>query len=134
MNEAKPKLTFEDLSQFTGDIQRYKTIKPYVVYTPGLKYLAEHGEAYWLIDAIVSYFGSVWMELAILKDPQIGSLHFWRLEVSADNSARLIAQADSTVEPFIVQEIPYTDYPLQHASIWAGFDGTRWTLYLPSEH
>jgi hypothetical protein len=61
-------------------------------------------------------------------------LQFWRLDVGDDGSAVLSGRADSGEEPFIVQLIPYTDFPLDHANIWAGYDGERWTLYLPSEH
>ena len=42
--------------------------------------------------------------------------------------------AGSGGPPFITQKIEYTDFPLDEIDIWAGFDGTRWTLYLPSEH
>ena len=73
------------------------------------------------------------MDQSIADDSRIGSLQFWRLVVTG-SEAVLTAQVDSGVEPFIRQEIPYTDFPLESIDIWAGFDGTRWTLYLPSEH
>lgn len=121
--------------QFTGDLERYRhPLKPYVIYTPGVKYVAVEGEAHWLIDAIASYFGTVPMEIAMFNDARIQSLQFWRLDVNENNTAALTARADSGVEPFVRQEIPFTDFPLDHVDIWAGFDGTYWTLYLPSEH
>lgn len=127
-------LTHEDLCQFTGDLERfYHPLNRKVVYTPGVQYVAQEGRAYWLIDAIASYFGSELMTAAMNRDYRLQSLQFWRLGVT-DGSALLIAYADVGEEPFIRQEIPYTDFPLDHIEIWAGFDGTRWTLYLPSEH
>jgi hypothetical protein len=60
-------------------------------------------------------------------------MQFWRLTVTGQ-SAVLIAEADVGEEPFIRQEISYTDFPLEQTAIWAGYDGTKWTLYLPSEH
>ena len=51
--EKKP-ITHEDLRQFTGDLERYRTPNRSVIYTPGIAYLAEHAGAYWLIDAIAS--------------------------------------------------------------------------------
>jgi len=48
--------------------------------------------------------------------------------------AVLTAEADTGVKPFVTQEIPYTDFPLSEIAIWVGFDGSHWTLYLPSEH
>ena len=134
MNNTKKNLTHADLAQFSGDLTRYRTFNSQVIYTPGVRYVAEHGEAYWLIDAIASYFGSDLMQSAFEKDQRLESLRFWRLNVQNDQSAELIAQADSNVKPFIRQSIPFTDFPLSHVRIWAGFDGTYWTLYLPSEH
>lgn len=89
--------------------------------------------AYWLIDAIVSYFGSPVMQRAMANDPRICSMQFWRLSVD-NQSALLTAEADAGVEPFVTQEIAYTDFPLPEIQVWAGFDGSRGTLYLPSEH
>lgn len=126
--------THADLFQFTGDDIRYShPLNRKVIYTPGVRYLADKAQAYWLIDAIASYFGSPEMNAAISRDSRLASLQFWRLDV-ADSKAVLIANADTGVTPFIRQEIPYTDFPLDHIDIWAGFDGSFWTLYLPSEH
>ena len=123
-----------DLYQFTGDDIRYRhPLNRKIVYTPGVKYLAEQAKAYWLIDAIASYFGSPEMDAAIRKDKRLSTLQFWRLDVN-DSKGVLFANADSGLEPFIRQDIPFTDFPLDHIDIWAGFDGQDWTLYLPSEH
>jgi hypothetical protein len=131
---TNPILTHADLAQFTGDLERYRhPLNRQVIYTPGVRYLAEKAHAYWLIDAIASYFGSEMMNAAIRKDTRLASLQFWRLTVS-DGSAVLTAEADRGEEPFIRQEIAFTDFPLDSVDIWAGFDGTYWTLYLPSEH
>ena len=131
---SQTNLTHADLSQFTGDLERfYHPLNRKVVYTPGVQYLAKEGQAYWLIDAIASYFGSEQMNTAMSRDYRLQSLQFWRLDVT-DGLAVLIAYADVGEEPFIRQEIPYTDFPLDQIEIWAGFDGNRWTLYLPSEH
>ena len=137
LTEIKPsqaRLTHAELCQFTGDLERfYHPLNRKVVYTPGVQYVAQVGQAYWLIDAIASYFGSEPMNTAMRRDYRLQSLQFWRLDVS-DGSAVLTANADVGEDPFIRQEIPFTDFPLDHIEIWAGFDGNRWTLYLPSEH
>ena len=132
--ETQPRLTHADLRRFTGDLVRYAhPLNRKVIYTPGVRYVAEAGRAYWLIDAIASYFGSEVMEAAIKRDARLGSLQFWHLDVHY-GGAVLTAEADAGVEPFVRQEIPYTDFPLDRIAIWAGFDGSHWTLYLPSEH
>ena len=127
----KEELTHEDLAQFKGDLDRFRSINRYVIYTPGVKYLADKAGAYWLIDAIASYFMS---GKIAYPDPRLETLQFWRLEVNEDRTATLTARADSGVEPYVMQHIEYTDFPLSHVDVWAGFDGMYWTLYLPSEH
>lgn len=127
-------LSESSLYQFTGDILRYThPLNRKVIYTPGVRYLADASKAYWLIDAIVSYFGSPEMNTAMAKDHRLKQMQFWRLEVN-DEKAVLTAEADAGEEPFIRQEIPYTDFPLKAIAVWAAYDGTYWTLYLPSEH
>jgi len=122
-----------DFSQFTGDDMRYRTLNGHVIYTPGIRHLAEQAQAYWLIDAIASYFGSPVMKAAMRKDGRLKDMQFWRLQVS-DGAAKLTAVADSGEEPFIVQDIEYTDFPLKEIVIWAEYDGRGWTLLLPQEH
>lgn len=125
-----------ELAYFTGSLERYRhATNPRVVYTPGVKHLAEEGGAYWLLDAIASWIGSHSFNRALEADPRLASLHFWRLSVDRrDDSALLAAAADAGEPPFITQHVPFTDFPLSHIEIWAGYDGTTWTLYLPSEH
>lgn len=131
---SHPPLTHAALRQFTGDLDRYYHIlNRSVVYTPGIQYLAQSGGAYWLIDAMASHYGSQIMRDAMRRDERLHYQHFWRLDVT-DHFGVLTAVADAGEPPFIRQEIPFTDFPLEYIDIWAGFDGARWTLYLPSEH
>jgi hypothetical protein len=125
----------QSLQHFTGDLDRYRHgINRQVIYTPGVQYLAEQAEAYWLIDAIASHIGSPAFRKGALQDPRIADLHFWKLKVLSDRSAVLAATADSGEPAFIQQLIEFTDFPLDEIDIWAGYDGRFWTLYLPSEH
>ena len=58
------------LNQFTGDLERYRHgIQRRVIYTPGIRYLAEQGGAWWLIDTIAIYQGS--------RELNKGSLLHW---------------------------------------------------------
>lgn len=131
----EPKLTHEELRQFTGDLDRFRhALNRRVIYTPGVRHLAERAGAYWLIDLIASYVGSCEMAPALAKDERLTTLQFWRLDVADDGTAVASCRADSGVEPAVTQRIPFTDFPLDHIDIWAGFDGVHWTLFLPSEH
>lgn len=124
------------LRQFTGSFERYRhQINRRVIYTPGVKYLAETAGAYWLIDAIASWIGSHTFNQALEKDERVQWLHFWRLNVDQEQStAVLTAVPDSGEAAFITQKVPFTDFPLNETCLWAGFDGHHWVLYLPSEH
>lgn len=124
-----------DLNQFTGSESFFQhSLNRKVVYTEGVRYLAQKAGAYWLIDAIASWLGSDKHRNAAASDPRIDYLHLWTLQRQAGGGARLFAKADSPDEPFIVQDIEFTDFPFETIDIWVGFDGSRWTLYLPSEH
>lgn len=128
-------LTHADLRQFTGDLERF--LHPFargVIYTPGIRYLAQRAGAYWLIDEIALAIAGGDVARAGKSDERVLSLHFWRLEVREDRSAMLTARAYHGVPPFVTHHIPCTDFPLDHVDVWAGNDGRHWTLYLPSEH
>lgn len=135
IKDKQDRLTQAELDQFMGGDERYAhPLNRRVLYTPGVRHLATAGQAFWLIDAIASYLTPHCLTPLIKKDPRIESMSFWKLIVLPDKSATLTARADSNVMPFVIQEIPYTDFPLDSVDVWAAFDGAFWTLYLPSEH
>jgi hypothetical protein len=129
-----PRLRAEDLRRFTGDEVRYRHPFGRVIFTEGVKYVADVAGAYWLIDAIASYFGSPKMSAAIARDERLAWMQFWKLHVDNEQRGKLVCQADAGEPASILQAIPYTDFPLELIEIWAAFDGRLWTLYLPSEH
>lgn len=132
---TEPNPLLEELARFTGGDCFYRhPLNRSVIYTEGVQYLALKAEAFWLLDAVVSYFGSPEMREATEADSRLESLQFWCLKVREDRSAVLTARADEGVEPFITQRIEFTDFPVDSIDIWAGFNGSGWTLYLPSEH
>ena len=131
----KKTITQDELNLFIGDLERYRHwFNRRVIYTPGVLYLAERAQAHWLLDAIVFYFGTDAMLQATKRDQRLKDMQFWRLDVRDNRSAVLSARAESGEEPFILQSIEYTDFPLNYVDIWAAYDGEHWTLYLPSEH
>lgn len=135
MTKQTQKLTENDLQHFTGDLVRVRhPLNRRVIYTPGVQHVAEAGGAYWLVDAIASWIGSEEFQAAEQQDGRISEMHFWAFERQGEVAGRLTARADSPDEPFIVQEIEFTDFPLPRIDIWAAYDGSFWTLYLPREH
>lgn len=124
-----------ELRQFTGDLERWRhPLLRKLLYTPGVRHLAENAGAYWLLDAIAGWIPSREFAAAKSDDARIGDIHFWTLNVAQDRSAMLIAQADDSEQPFIEQQIEFSDFPLPSIDLWCAFDGEHWTLMLPSEY
>lgn len=133
--DTRPPHSLEsELAHFMGDLQRYRSISPRLIYTPGVRHLAQEAGAHWLIDAIASYVDSDRLRKAIRKDERVRYLHFWNLTVNDDGSAVLTARIDRDEAPFIRQAIEFTDFLLSSIDLWCGFNGESYTLYLPSEH
>lgn len=135
-SQAKAAQLQAELQQFIGDLQRYRhPLNQRVLYTPGVKYLADEAGAYWLIDTIASWIGSHLFNEAVQRDQRLQTLQFWKLAVDLqEHKAVLTAVADSGEPAFITQQIGFTDFPLAEQTLYAGFDGRYWTIYLPSEH
>ena len=79
-------LTKADLIQFTGSEHWYRhAMVRDILYTDGVKYVAETGGAYWLLDEIA---------LAQRFDKLIAAEEFqlWKLKVNPDHSATLICE------------------------------------------
>ena len=109
-------LTQAELDQFTGTEQYHQHWMRQLVFTDGVKYMAEAGGAFWLIDVIAS-----WQR----KEP----FQIWELKVNPDKSC-IVTMKEDTDEPILVtQEIPYTDFPLDEIKLYE-IDGV---LLLPSE-
>ena len=120
----------DDLAQFTGTSKYYRTDFYPFLFTDGIKYIAENGEAFWLLDAIAS-----WQEEPIIKnDTDLNRIQFWRLTVFPDRSAVLDCERDLD-DVVISQPIPYTDFPLDQIMVFLCDMGTPYgVLILPSEY
>lgn len=125
----------EDFAQFTGSTQWFRhAFNRAMIYTADVHFWAERGGAHWLIDAIAGHVGSPPFRKAAASDERIGLLHFWKLAVNQDHSAKLVAVPDSDEPSFIEQDIPYTDFPLDAVDIWAQHNSQGFTLFLPNEY
>jgi hypothetical protein len=122
----KPKLATkidleEELAFFTGT-ETYHHNFLGLMFTDGVKYLAERVGAYWLIDAIAS-----WQPEVRKIEPEF---QLWELAVNEDSSAVLTARRDTHLPVIASQKIPYTDFPPPGISLYV--EGN--VLLLPSEH
>ena len=77
-----------ELQYFSGNLERWRhPLIRRLIYTPGVKHLAERAGSYWLIDAIASWLPSPQFQAAAQHDSRIGEIHFWKLAVADDRSA-----------------------------------------------
>jgi hypothetical protein len=122
MNDIS-KLTKADLKQFTGTEYYYRhSINRRVLFTDGVKYLADKAGAYWLLD-----------EIALIQqyDRRVAVEEFqvWTLSVGADDTASLKCD-DGNGNVVFSKDIEFTDFPLDEIELWFAND----VIYLPSEH
>lgn len=126
-------LTQSDLSQFTGTEHYFRHFGG-LLYTDGVKYLADKAGAFWLLDAIASYQSTIMRG----GNEALKEYQFWTLEVNTDKSAVLYCQADAGEPRTIEQAIEFTDFPLAQIRLWGtrqDVEGKQYiVLMLPSEY
>lgn len=118
-DKASPPDLQEALRQFSGTENLYNHWTHKVIYTDGVKWLADRAGAHWLIDTIAS-----WQLRDEVKAEEFQSWTLRKLPDGAvltcdDGNGRVVAR----------QEIEYTDFPLPEVTLWCEFG----TVMLPSE-
>lgn len=111
-----------ELANFTGTEHYYQHNVGNFQYTDGIKYLAEKGRCYWLLDVIGSY--------QLLKEIKPIPFQLWELTVHENDSA-VVTMKEDTDQPLLVnQKIPFTDFPLKHTKLYLD----NGVLMLPTEY
>jgi hypothetical protein len=116
-------LTTNDLTSFTGSETLYmQPLYGKVRYTEGVRHVAEAGEAYWLLDAII---------FSARHEPRLQGEGFqvWTLTVHKSRAVLRCTDGDND-QPLYVQRIPFTDFPLDTIVLWLVND----VLMIPSEY
>lgn len=131
--ERKRVLNSSTLAGFTGTEcwHQWSSLFPNMVLTDGAKYVAEVGNAYWIMDAIASY------QLEFKRNSRLQQFQLWTLKVNElDRSATLICQEDSDVDPVVEQHIGYTDFEMSELRLYcmSAGDGKSKVILLPSEY
>ena len=111
-----------ELRQFTGSTEFYRHFTNVIVYTEGVKFLAQHARIYWLIDLIAS-----WQSRA-LKDPALREFQLWELRI-VNGKAVVVCLRDSEDEAFR-QRVELADSALDYVRLYL----QDRVLMLPSEH
>jgi hypothetical protein len=123
----KQPLTAGELRQFTGTETWYRHLVPGFTYTDGVKFMAERGGAYWLIDEIA---------FAQMGSKRLKSEPFqaWTLKKDAEGNGAALTATDGGKgrAPCVLftKRIDYTDFPLDEITLWF----TDSVLLLPGEY
>lgn len=104
INEEKLKA---ELAGFTGTESYYRHFSG-LLYTEGVKFLADKAGCHWLIDIVASYQ---------YKLKNIG-FQLWTLKVMPDRTAEVTAKEDTNTPILVSQKIEYTDFPLSEIKLY----------------
>jgi len=110
------------LSHFTGTSAYYRISRRHLL-TDGTKYLAEKGECFWMMDAVVSHLCEIGTED-----------WFVLIRVQVSRGRAEMIYEDGNGQEHARQQIPYTDFPLSEITLYACWDGEHWVIMLPSEY
>lgn len=117
-----------DLSQFSGSETMYRhAFQKKLIYTEGVKYLAEEVGAYWLIDLVASHLH------AMLKKAPDEHFTHWELRLDDKHGCTVSAKADSDTEPYVEQYVEFTDFP-EDFDFYVVLDSAGWVMMLKSEY
>lgn len=118
-----------DLQQFTGSENFYQhSLSRRVVYTDGVKFLAEKAEAYWLIDKIAA-------NCCYNPDLKREEFQVWKLRRNATGTGAKITVEDGNDRVRYSEDIDFTVFPEPAIDLWAVVNETGgYTILLPSEY
>lgn len=121
-----PRMSAEEiqtaLAQFTGTEQYFRHYTGRLVYTDGVRFLADAARCYWFLDLIAS-----WQDRA-REDSGLAEFQLWQLTVDTPTAVAICLR--DTADEVFRQEIAYTDCPLREIKLY--LEGN--VLLLPSEH
>ena len=112
-----------ELRQFTGSENFYRhPLVRKIIYTDGVKFLADKAGAYWLID-----------ELAFAQEfePSVKceEFQFWKLAVEGDSTAKLSCE-NGNGKTVYSKDISLTDFPMKEIKLYC----TDSTILFTSEY
>ena len=113
-------LTHAALRQFTGTDKWYRhPLVRWMLYTEGVRYVAEEGGAYWLIDKVAT------LQLA----PKIKTERFQQWKFVREGNAGTLTCDDGNDNVVHKERIHLTDFPLDEITFWVENN----VICLPSE-
>jgi len=117
-------LSADDLHQFTGTEHWYRHgLVRNILYTDGVKYVADSAGAHWLIDEIA---------LAQCFERKIAGQPFqlWKLSINQESRSAMLSCQDGNGNEILTKPIVFTDFPLKEISLYVCDN----VILLPSEY
>ena len=115
-------LKAEDLEKFIGSENWYRHgLVHSVTYTDGAKYVADAGEAYWLLDEIA-------LAQKFNRAVKVEPFQVWKLVVSANQG--ILTCDDGNDKVVLTKQIEFTDFPLPEIKLYF----TDNVILLPGEY
>jgi hypothetical protein len=112
-------------AQFTGSENWYRhSLNRRLLYTDGVKYVADTAGAYWLIDIIAS----------VQHLPRVAKEEHQTWTLTVDGSKGVVVATDGNRRKLYTQKIEYTDFPLPELTLYAVGNSTERTVLLQSEY
>jgi uncharacterized Ntn-hydrolase superfamily protein len=121
MEQAVLKDLNDEFEGFTGTSQYYRHFTNLLVFTDGVKAMADRYGAYWLIDVVASYQ----TRPAVREKP----FQIWEI-TSRDRKAVVTMKEDDGEPSLVMQKIGFTDFPEGILKMYL----TDGVLLLPSEY
>lgn len=115
------------LGQFTGTESYHRvTFMPNVVATDGVAFLAEHAQAFWLMDVIASHLSSV---------PRAEHFAIARYAGTPGASGLFSLTDDIPAnQTYAMQAIEFSDFPLDEIVLYVQRSGANWVVMLRGEY
>lgn len=117
-------LTKADLRQFTGTEQWYRHWIKTLIYTEGIKYVADTVGAYWFLDIVATE------HVPLLKQNPLLEI----ILTVADDETAVITAGDGDTPPIWTRKLDYTDFPAGTWKFYLADSGDANVLLLPSEY
>ncbi|ONG55724.1 hypothetical protein BKE38_08640 [Pseudoroseomonas deserti] len=115
-----------ELAHFTGTTRWYRLDRR-MLFTDGVKHLADRANCYWLLQLIGSF--------QHLQEVKRETWQSWKLTVTPDKEALIVMTNGRTPKTIVERRVEYTDFPLREMTLWVEEgDGEQMVILLPSEH
>lgn len=111
----------EHFGSGNGSENFYQNRLSSIIYTDGVKDMAESCGAYWLIDLVISH--------QLTKTVKHQTFQVWKLTRMKDDAFKIVA-TDGEEREIACQQIPFSDFRCDVATLWL----VNGCLMLPNEY